>query len=157
MCGGMSRRRKEKIIDRLMSPFSYVSVTVPERVYIDGKEVNLGAIVDKFEEREATGRLTRNDILFGATLSRILEKEILRIVDGIERGEIRIEEAEKNLDTWLGMVRASKLLRARRRVTERDLEKDGRVAYVRWFSDPELFESRWCRLAGLTRLPPRKN
>ncbi|MHA1209111.1 MAG: hypothetical protein ACTSRF_07770 [Candidatus Freyarchaeota archaeon] len=44
------------------------------------------------------------------------------------------------------MIRASKLLRARRRVTERDLEKDERVAYVRWarkFLDPELFEYRW--------------
>ncbi|MHA1603070.1 MAG: hypothetical protein ACTSV0_01105 [Candidatus Freyarchaeota archaeon] len=44
------------------------------------------------------------------------------------------------------MVRASKLLRARRSVPERDLEKDERVAYVKWawkFLSPELFEYRW--------------
>lgn len=143
----MLKSKKEKIINKICSPFSYTGATVPEQVYINGKEVKLESIVKEFEKREMERTLTSEDILFGATLSRLLEKEIQRIVDKIENGKIPLEEAEKNLDIWLGLLRASKILRKHEeKVDKREIEKSEKVVYVKWakkFLDSELFSYRW--------------
>lgn len=141
------KSRKEKIINKLSSPFSYTGATVPEKAYINGKEVKLESIVKEFERREMERTLTSEDILFGATLSKLLEKEIQKIVDKIENGKIPLEEAEKNLDAWLGILRASKILKKHEeRISKREIEKNEKVVYVKWakkFMDSELFSYRW--------------
>ncbi|MFB0563305.1 MAG: DUF5788 family protein [Candidatus Lokiarchaeia archaeon] len=143
----MSKSKKERVLHKLTSPFSYISATVPESVYIRGKELKLESIVDEFKDRENGGNLTSRDIIFGATLSRLLENEIPRIISEIERGKISPEEAEKNLSTWLGILRASKILRiGKEKIDEREIKKDDKVAYVKWarkFMDSELFSYRW--------------
>ncbi len=143
----MQKSKKQKIINRLSNPFSYTSATIPETIQINGKEVKLGSIVEEFKKREKTGNLTRDDIIFGATLSRLLEKEILKIVNRIEEDQISVEEAEKKVDMWLGMLRASKMLRIEQYETgQREVEKLEKVAYVKWakkFMDSELFSYRW--------------
>ncbi|MEM3650995.1 MAG: DUF5788 family protein [Candidatus Jordarchaeaceae archaeon] len=143
----MQKSRKQKVINRLSSPFSYTSATIPETVQINGKEVKLESIVEEFKKREKAGNLTRDDIVFGATLSRLLEKEILKIINKIEGGQISVEEAEGKIDLWLGMLRASKMLRIEQYETgQREVEKLEKVAYVKWakkFMDPELFSYRW--------------
>ncbi|MEM3526446.1 MAG: DUF5788 family protein [Candidatus Jordarchaeaceae archaeon] len=143
----MLKSKKEKIIWKLTSPFSYAGATVPEKVYVNGKEVKLESIVKEFEKREREGNLTSEDVLFGATLSKILEKEVQKIVGKIENDKIPLEEAEKNLDIWLGIMRASKLLKKHEeRVDKREIEKNEKVTYVRWakkFMDMDLFSYRW--------------
>ncbi|MGQ9722519.1 MAG: DUF5788 family protein [Candidatus Jordarchaeum sp.] len=143
----MWKSKKERVIHKLSSPFSYTNATVPESICIKGKEVKLESIVDEFEDREIKGNLTSRDIIFGATLSRLLENEILRVISDIERGKISPEEAEKNLDTWLGMLRASKFLKKpEEKMDTREIEKDEKVVYVKWakkFMDSELFAYRW--------------
>lgn len=143
----MPKSKKDRVINKLASPFSYISATIPGSVHVRGKEIKLGSIVDEFEDREARGNLTSRDVIFGSTLSRLLEIEILRIISEIERGKISPEEAEKNLDTWLGMLRASKILRTRElKIDKREIEKDEKVTYVKWarkFMDSELFRYRW--------------
>ncbi len=143
----MLKSKKERVIHKLANPFSYISATVPESAHIKGKEIKLESIVDEFEDREARGDLTSDDIIFGATLSRFLENEILRVISEIERGRISPDEAEKNLDTWLGMLRASKILRkSEEKIEGREIEKDEKVVHVKWakkLMDPELFEYRW--------------
>ncbi|MBS7249123.1 MAG: hypothetical protein KIH08_00820 [Candidatus Freyarchaeota archaeon] len=143
----MQKSKKQKIINRLSSPFSYTSATIPKTVQINGKEIKLESIVEEFKKREKTGNLTRGDIVFGATLSRLLEKEILKIINKIEGGQISVEEAEGKIDLWLGMLRASKMLRIEQYETsQREVEKLEKVAYVKWakkFMDPELFSYRW--------------
>ncbi len=143
----MQKSKKQKIINRLSSPFSYTSAAIPETVQINGKEVKLESIVEEFKKREKSGNLTKEDIIFGATLSRLLEKEILKIINKIEGDRISVEEAEKKIDVWLGMLRASKMLRIEQyETTQREVEKLEKVVYVKWakkFMDSELFSYRW--------------
>jgi len=139
----MLEPNKDKIIHKLTNPFSYTGATVPETIYVQEKEVKIKSIVKEFKKREREGNLTSKDILFGSTLSRLLENEIQKIISKIENNEIPQEEAEKNLDTWLGIMRASTILKKHEEsVDEREIEKDEKVRFVKWAKsllDPDLF------------------
>lgn len=141
------RTKKEKIIYKMTNPFSIAGATVPETAHIKGKEVKLESIVKEFEKREMENNLRSEDILFGATLSKLLEKEIHKIIVKIENDKIPLEEAEKNLGTWLGIMRASKILKKHEeRIDKREIEKNEKVVYVKWakkFMDTDLFSYRW--------------
>nr|MDO8081762.1 DUF5788 family protein [Candidatus Freyarchaeota archaeon] len=141
------KSKKEKIIYKMTNPFSYTGATVPETIHINGKEVKIESIVKEFEKREMERNLTSEDILFGATLSKLLENEIHKIISKIENDTIPLEEAEKNLDTWLGIMRASRILKTHEeRIDQREIEKNEKVVYVKWakkFMDSELFSYRW--------------
>jgi hypothetical protein len=143
----MLKSKKEKIVYKMTNPFSIAGAAVPETAYINGKEVKIGSIVKEFEKREMENSLKSEDILFGATLSKLLEKEIHKIIGKIENDKIPLEEAEKNLDAWLGIMRASKILRKHEeRIDKREIEKNEKVVYVKWakkFMDTELFSYRW--------------
>ncbi|WXG41382.1 MAG: DUF5788 family protein [Candidatus Freyarchaeum deiterrae] len=139
----MLKSKKDKIIYKLTNPFSYTGATVPETASVQGKEVKIKPIVEEFKKREQGGKLTSQDILFGATLSRLLENEIQKIINKMNNEEISTEEAEKNMDTWLGIIRASKILNKQEEsVDQRKIEKDEKVRFVKWAKsllDPALF------------------
>jgi hypothetical protein len=138
----MQESKKDKIIYKLTNPFSYTGATIPKTAHVQGKEVKLDSIVVEFKKREKGGKLTDEDILFGATLSRLLENEIQKIINKVENGEIPLEEAEKNMDTWQGIIRASTILKHEESVDQREIENEDKIRFVKWAKsllDPDLF------------------